>query len=96
MQLAIQIVAINRVLCLRGNALFLHQAKGIVFELLWEHPFAHPPSDHTCIFSEKAYLDLEGLLPLCFVWQEIILKCAKIALVKQKPSGLENTCNNNS
>ena len=29
-----------------------------------------------------------------FCMQEIILKCAKIALVKQKPSGLENTFNN--
>ena len=31
----------------------------------------------------------------CMPWQENILQCAKIALVKQTPSGLENTCKNN-
>ena len=29
------------------------------------------------------------------IWQAIILKCTKITLVKQNPSGLESTCKNN-
>ena len=33
--------------------------------------------------------------PYVLYGKKIILKCAKIALVKQKPSGLENTCKNN-
>ena len=43
-------------------------------------------------------LDLEGSARFRYdlLWQEIVLKCAKIALVKQKSSGLENIhCKNN-
>ena len=46
-----------------------------------------------CFVWQETLLDLEALTPMC-VWQEIILKSAEIALVKQKPSGLEHSRNN--
>ena len=41
-------------------------------------------------YSVRNPLDLEGLPPMMCMARHI-LKCVKIALVKQKPSGLENT-----
>ena len=52
---------------------------------------------HICIYSVRNPIRSRRFTPYRYVLygKDINLKCAKIALVKQKPSGLENTCKHN-
>ena len=53
-------------------------------------PHSFAPANHKCANT----LTCAPCNLFAMPWQEIILKYAKLALVKQKPSGLENTCKN--
>ena len=46
-------------------------------------------------FQRETLFRSNRFAPYVLHGKTLFLKCAEIALVKQKPSGLENTCKNN-